>query len=418
VFDVKDLYAPLAKNGTPPYFHKNPPHIKFDFDQGSPSREVFPVDDLLRIAQDVFARGGAGVLDYNDMQYGYADITMGYTPLREQLRDFLELREGREQHPDGIIVTNGSVQALALAANAFLSTGDAAFVEGATFPFGLRYFNQTGATVFPVQMDRQGLIPEDFEAQIAAARKQGLRPKLIYTISTFHLPTGTVLPLERRQRLLEIASANDMLIIEDAIYSPFRYSGEPVPSIYSLDTEGRVIQSDSFAKTVAPGTRIGWMAGSPDAILALAMVRQDLGPNQWLGRIMEQYLREGLMPAQIQRSIDAYRPKRDATAAALKRYCGEHVDFLIPDGGYYFWVELDEGIDWPLVQAHAFDRGIAMRPGEMFMGSTNGRGYVRLAFTEPTIEQTEDGMKEFGASIDAAVAGEPSKTPVAGYASI
>ncbi|MCU1514733.1 MAG: hypothetical protein JWO10_1823 [Microbacteriaceae bacterium] len=419
LFEVSDLFAPLAKNGTPPYFHRNPPHIKFDFDQGSPSSEVFPVADLSRISDEILARDGKTALDYMDPNYGYADITIGWTPLREQIAGFVESRNpGVTQSPDGIIVTNGSVQALALAATAYLSTGDAVFVEGASFPFGLRYFQQTGATTFGIAMDHQGLLIDSLADAIAEAKSQGLRPKMIYTIASFQLPTGTVLPLERRKQLLDLANLHNMLVIEDAIYSPFRYSGEPVTSLYSLDTEGRVIQSDSFAKTVAPGTRIGWMAGSPEAILALAMVRQDLGPNQWVGRVMEQYVREGLMPAQIQRSIDNYTPKRDATAAALKKYCGDHVTFHTPDGGFYFWVELEDGIDWPLVQAHAYDRGIAMRPGEMFSGQTNGRGFVRLAFTSPSIAEIEDGMQAFGASIDATLAGERPSIEPTGYAKL
>ncbi|HVW42360.1 MAG TPA: PLP-dependent aminotransferase family protein [Amycolatopsis sp.] len=400
MFDLTSQFSPLADAGDPPYFHKNPPHINFDFDQGTPDPATFPTEDLTRLAARVIAEDGPECLNYMDPRYGYGDIAMGWSPLREQIANLLEERDGQRPDHDGIIVTGGSVQGIALAGNAFLSAGDAAFVEAATFPFALRYFAQTGATVLPVTVDEQGMDVDRLADAIEQAARDGLRPKMVYTIPTFQLPTGTELSLERRHALLALADTHDLVILEDNIYAALRYEGEPLPTLRSLDTEGHVLQSDSFAKTVAPGTRLGWVTGPKDGILGLAKVRQDLGANQWISKIMTRYLAEGLLPPQVARAVDRYRPKRDVTADALTEHCGRWVSYRLPHGGFYFWLELADGLDWEQVARQMFDRGIAMRPGEMFMGQTAGRSHLRMAFAHMPEDSIRKGLMEFGAVLD------------------
>jgi 2-aminoadipate transaminase len=396
MFDIKELYSPLARSGEPPYFHKNPPHIVFDFDQGTPDPKTFPAADLVRLAEGVIERDGPAVLDYMDHAYGYGDVTMGWTPLREQIAAYIERRDGRKLAANGVIATNGSVQAIALVATAYLSEGDAVFVEAASFPFGMRYMAQAGAEVVPVAVDGDGMNVDALIVAVDEAKQRGLRPKMIYTIATHQLPTGMVLSLERRRQMLALALEREMLIVEDNVYAAFDYDGQAPPTLLSLDDQGIVIQTDSFSKVVAPGTRVGWAAGTEEAIFGLAMVRQDLGANQWISKVMTDYLAEGLLERQIESVNTVYREKRDVVARELDAHCKPWVDYRFPHGGFYFWLDLAEDVPWERVQELAYEKGIAMRPGEMFMGKGDGRGHLRMSYVHLPVAEIESGIQTFG----------------------
>ena len=394
-FDARTLWNATAGTLDPPYFFKNPPHITYDFDQGTPDPTLFPLDDFTRISRQVIDRDGPPAMDYHD-DYGYKAMFLGWDPLREQIAQYLSLRESRVPEIDEIIVVNGSAQGVGLAGNLFLERGDAVVVEAATFPFALKYFAQAGATIFAADIDADGLDPASVEEQLKAAKQQGLRPKMIYTIPTGQLPTGTIMPLERRRRLLEVASEWNLIVVEDCIYTPFQYEGEKLPSLWSLDTEGRVLQSDAFSKTIAPGTRLGWMIGSVSAVTGLATVRQDLGASKWLERILHQYLSEGLLPPHIERSVDSYRVKRDQVEAALKEHCGDYLSWNTPKAAFYYWLRLDEAVDWEHVRDEMYNSGIAMRPGERFVGHDEGPKHLRMAWAHLPIEEAVAGIATFG----------------------
>src|SRR6185437_9130672 len=177
-----------------------------------------------------------------------------------------------------------------------------------------------------------------------------------------------------------------LIVLEDNVYGDLRYSGDPIPTLLSLDRAGRVLQAHSFSKVVMPGLRLGWMAGTPAAIAPLAAVRQDLGVSQWTSRAMTLYLQRGRLDAHIEEVKDHYRSKRDLVADLLREHCEPYVSFRVPDGGYFMWVNLADGVDWEKAQTYAMENGVAFRPGERFMGpdrKETGKGHFRLAFSHP-----------------------------------
>lgn len=394
--DLSRKFGQLITRGEAAYFHKNPDHITFDFDQGTPDPELFPLTDLLRIAGEVTAREGAASFDYFDKRYGYKAMFLGWDPLREQIASYVGQHSGRTPDIDDIIVVNGSAQGIALAANLFLDANDAVFVEAATFPYALKYFQQAGARVFPVEVDADGLDPDALARQLQRARSEGAPPKLVYLIPTGQLPTGTVMPLERRRRILDLASEWDLVIIEDNIYAPFQYDGDPVPSLWSLDTEGRVLQSDAFSKTIGPATRIGWMTSNSVVAEGMARVRQDIGTSLWLMEILAQYLGEGLLEPHIAQSLGVYRAKRDAVEAALTASCRDLVSWTPPKAAFYYWMRLSDGVDWEYVRQEMFDAGVAMRPGERFLGDAGDGKFLRMAFVHLPTETAVSGIRLFG----------------------
>jgi len=392
VFDPAGLSSAAAKASDPPYFHRQPRTIKYDFDQGIPDASTYPKDLLLQLASETIEEPFA--LDYH-ARMDYIDMSLGDTDLREQLAAYIDRRDGARPDPEGIMIVHGSGHGLSLIARAYLETGDAVFVEAATFPFGLRYFASTGATIVPVAMDGDGMCTDALETAIAKARDDGLRPKLVYVIATHQLPTGAVLSLTRRHQLLEMAGRHDLLIHEDNVYREHG-PGSEIPTLLSLDRTGRVFQTDSFAKTVAPAIRIGWVVASPQAIVPLAKVREDLGASMWLQRMMVKYLSQGHHEKHIAEIRAGYAQKRKIATQALRDYCTPEISFTEPQGGWYYWLELGENIDWDDVQAECGRRGIAMRPGEMFTNDANGKPHMRLAVGHVEPDVIVEGIKTLG----------------------
>jgi 2-aminoadipate transaminase len=409
--DAKSLYSDLAQDGPPLFFPDPPAPVTFNFDQGIAAEETFPIEDLKRLAGEVLDRDGARALEYISFDYdastenivylsSYIELVLGHTGLRRELAAWI----GATQRvsgldPDSFILTSGSVQAIALAVNAFVNPGEGVLVEAATFPYAMRFMQMRGADIRTVDIDREGIVVESLEQRLREMRRDGVRPKLLYVIPTFQLPTCAVVPEARRRRLLELAAEHELVVLEDSIYADLRYEGEPVPSLLSLDESGLVIQSHGFSKVLAPALRLGWMCGPPAMIEALAAVRQDLGVSQWMARLMERYLAEGLLDDHIAGANAVYRRKRDVAVAALREHCGEWVDFEVPQGGFYLWVRLRDGVDWEAAQHAAGMGGVFCRPGERFMGRADGARYLRLAFSHAPEHELRRGIEVLGQAI-------------------
>jgi 2-aminoadipate transaminase len=189
--------------------------------------------------------------------------------------------------------------------------------------------------------------------------------------------------VSRRHQLLDLAKQHGFVIVEDEVYGDLRFAGEPLPTLLSLDDSGLVIQCGSFSKIVAPGLRLGWMAGDPRAIAGLAAVRQDLGVGQWLARVMDEYMAEGLLEPHLEKAREIYRRKAMIAVKAMREHCAPYVKFREPRGSFYLWVEIDNRIDWARAARLAEREGIFFRPGERFMGEPDGRQFLRLASCAP-----------------------------------
>jgi 2-aminoadipate transaminase len=174
--------------------------------------------------------------------------------------------------------------------------------------------------------------------------------------------------------------------------------------LFSLDDTGLVLRIQSFSKILAPGLRLGWVTGHPEVVAALSSVRGDLGVSQWTARIMAAFIREGLLDPHIAMVNQLYREKRDLTAAALREHCGDYVRFDTPPGGFFFWAELSSEVDGAAVGERALADGVACRPGERFFGdSESGAQYLRIAFSQVSMEEIERGIAALGKAITASV---------------
>ena len=192
---------------------------------------------------------------------------------------------------------NGSAQGLATLAATFCEPGDGVVVEALSFPFMVGYLAATGAEMTTVPVDDDGMDVDALEKAFDTFEERGIRPKLVLTIPTYQVPTGTCMPLRRREQLVDLIGRRGVVVVEDNCYYDIHYEKPPPPTLLSLDVSGLVVQSDSFSKILAPGLRMGWVAGIPEALAAVATARQDLGVSQWLARALELYVGDGRLDA-------------------------------------------------------------------------------------------------------------------------
>ncbi|WP_116366535.1 PLP-dependent aminotransferase family protein [Parahaliea mediterranea] len=397
---LKALFAERAGSGEPFVFPGPDVPIVFNFDQGLAAPETFPIDQLLRLSRKIFDEDGSSPLDYFDPQVGYEELVYGSRRLREALARRYCLKHRQGMAASNFILTSGSVQGIALAAAAFINPGDTVIVEAASFPYAISYFEAAGANIVCVPVDEHGMDVDAVERVASEVTRQGQKLKLVYTISTFQMPTGVVMSLERRERLLALAETFDFIVHEDYVYGELRFEGQALPSLLSLDTRGRVIHDNSFSKTLAPGLRIGWMTGDEAMINAMASVRQDLGVSQWMARLAQAFLDEGLFDEHLDNVNAIYRQKRDVAIEAVQKHCANYLKFRKPEGSFYLWLEVDQRVDWERAAHLAAQEGIFFRPGERFETAGDGRRFIRLAYGRVSHEVIEGGIAKLGDILD------------------
>jgi 2-aminoadipate transaminase len=369
--------------------------VRFSFDSGHPPVETHPVADLTQLATELLAE------THEVLEYGSSPA------LRSQLASWVGARQGLSGlDARNVTLALGGTQAIALVVAAFLEPGDVALIEALTFPYANRFMLQRGVDVRRMELDRDGIVMESLERQLAGLRRDGRPARLLYTIPTYHLPTGAVLPLARRQRLLELAAEYNLAVLEDAVYSDLQYDGEPnPPSLLHLDRDERVVQIHSFSKILVPGLRLGWACGPAPLIDGLNAQRLDLGVSQWLSAIMARYLERGLLDPHIEELRCVLLRKRDLAIGAMREHCASWTEFDVPTGGFYLWVAIDERVDLDQAKQAAALRGVRFRADDAFVYAGGARRHFRIPFASVTDHDLVDGIRIVGEELGRSVVG-------------
>jgi DNA-binding transcriptional MocR family regulator len=342
------------------------------FARGAPSLDIIPVDDLRQAAQAAFDADPKGTFSYG--------TAGGYGPLR----DWIAERHGvdREQ----VLATNGSMQADAFLFQLKVRKGDTVVVEAPTYDRTLLALRELEADILMIPLEDDGI---DVDA-LALTLEQGARPKLAHIIPNFQNPAGVTLSLDKRRRLIELATHYDFTIFEDDPYGELRFEGESLPTMLELDTENRVVYASSYSKTVCPGIRVGYLVG-PKATIAAVEQRATatyISPNMVAQSIVAEFCRSGALDRSIEAVKVALHERRDATAAALERELPD-ARFTSPEGGYFLWVTLPEDADVDALAAAARDRGVIFVKGTDFGGGLNT---FRLAYSGVTPDEISEGI--------------------------
>ena len=351
---------------------------------GMPYLQGLPLDLLGDLAKTLITTRGQTALQYGSAQ--------GDETLREQILDVMQL-EGIDAHPDDIVVTTGSQQALDLVVRIFVNPGDVVVAEAPSYVGALGVFQAAQAEVVHTPLDPAGLVPAALEETLAALAHAGRRVKLLYTVPNFHNPAGVTLSAERRPQVLEIARRYGVLVLEDNPYGLLGFEGDPIPALRSLDPDG-VVYLGSFSKTFAPGYRVGW-AVAPHAIrekLVLASESAILCPSNAAQLAISTYLASCDWRAQIKAFRELYRERRDAMVGALAEHLPD-ASWTVPDGGFYTWVRLPAGLDAKAMLPRAVTARVAYVPGTAFYADGRGGEHMRLSYCFPTPERIREGVR-------------------------
>jgi DNA-binding transcriptional MocR family regulator len=360
------------------------------FAGGLPAPELFDAPGL----REAFATALADDAYGRTLQYS---TTEGDPTLRRAIAARLG-RRGLPTDPDDVLVTSGSQQALTLIAAVLLEPGDTVLVEEPSYLAALQCFQMAGARVVPVPCDDDGLDPD---AVAALARRE--RPKLLYTVPTFHNPTGRTLPLARRAALAQAAARVGLWIVEDDPYGELRYRGEPIAPVASLPgAEDRTIALSTLSKVLVPGLRIGWLRAPAALRRALVVAKQaaDLHTSTIDQAAAAHWLATCDLDAHIAGLRAAYGPRRDALVDGLPGTLPEGSRWTRPDGGMFVWVRLPDGWDADALLQAALEREVAFVPGWPFYAGPPDRATLRLSFTTHTEAEIAEGLGRLGAAVD------------------
>jgi 2-aminoadipate transaminase len=364
---VRDILALTARPGV------------ISFAGGLPAPELFDTAGLAEAFAAALADGG------RTLQYS---TTEGDPELRAAIAARLSAR-GLPTEPDEVLVCSGSQQALTLAATVLIEPGDTILVEEPSYLAALQAFSLAGARVVPVACDDDGLDPD---AVAAAARRH--RARALYTIPTFHNPTGRTLPLDRRVALAAVAEECGLWLLEDDPYGELRYRGEPLPSLATVGAQDRTLCLSTLSKVAAPGLRIGWVR-TPAALrssLVVAKQAADLHSSTIDQAAAARWLAAVDLDAHIEGLRAAYGARRDALLDRLADALPPGSMHNRPDGGMFVWARLPEGWDAEELLGRALERDVAFVPGYPFFAGPPDRATLRLSFTTHPPEEIAEGL--------------------------
>jgi DNA-binding transcriptional MocR family regulator len=358
---------------------------------GMPNLSALPMEMMASVVQKLISENGAEALQYGSGQ--------GHPRLREQICDIMAL-EGIRAHPDDVVVTTGSQQALDLISRIFLDPSDVVLVEAPSYVGALGTFHQYEAKIVHVAMDQDGLIPEALREAITATRAAGRKIKFLYLIPNYQNPAGVLLTADRRTEILTICREEKILVVEDNPYGLLGFEKASPNAMRAEDSEN-VIYLGSFSKTIAPGFRIGW-ALVPQSLkekLVIASESSILCPSNFTQLAISSYLADQPWRDQIASFAKLYKVRRDAALESLEAHFPKSATWTKPAGGFYIWVTLPPEIDTNALMPKAIVAKVAYVPGTAFYADGFGSWSMRLSYCHPTPERIKEGIKALGGVI-------------------
>ncbi|TSA20296.1 MAG: PLP-dependent aminotransferase family protein [Actinomycetales bacterium] len=358
---------------------------------GMPNLSAFPMEMMASVVEKLIRDNGQEALQYGSGQ--------GHPKLREQICDVMAL-EGIRAHPDDVIVTTGSQQALDLISRIFIDPGDVVLVEAPSYVGALGTFHQYEAKVVHVAMDNNGLIPIALREAITATRATGRKIKFLYLIPNYQNPAGVLLTAERRTEILEICRDESIFVIEDNPYGLLGFE-RPSPNAMRAEDSENVLYLGTFSKTIAPGFRIGW-ALVPQALkekLVIASESSILCPSNFTQLAISNYLSDQPWRDQITSFAQLYKIRRDVMLETLEATFPAGATWTKPGGGFYVWVTLPPEIDTKALMPKAIVSKVAYVPGTAFYADGFGSWSLRLSYCFPSPERIREGVKSLAGVI-------------------
>lgn len=375
---IRELFKLLGKPGI------------ISFAGGFPDSAMFDVTGIAEAANKALTQEPGSAL-----QYG---ATEGYEPLRKQLAAFMAQKGVQNVAPEQLIVTTGSQQALDLIGKTLIDPGSKVIVEGPTFLATIQCFRLYGADLVSAPIDADGVQVDELEKLIKEHK-----PKFIYLIPTFGNPSGGLLSLERRKRVLELAVKYQTLVVEDDPYGDLYFNAAPPPSLLALSHEvpgsrDWLVHCGSLSKVLSPGLRVGWMVAPAELLARAVMCKQfsDAHTSTFAQATAAQYLAGGHMPATLARVRKVYGARAQTMCDALRSELGDAIDFVTPQGGLFVWARLTgangKTKDGATFARQAIEKGVAFVPGAPFYCANPDLSTLRLSFATADEDRIREGI--------------------------
>jgi DNA-binding transcriptional MocR family regulator len=357
---------------------------------GMPYVHALPKDLISRSFETLMADRGDLAIQYSGGQ--------GDLKLRDQVRELMAL-EGIKSSVEDIVMTTGSQHGLDLISGLFLDKGDVVLAEGPSYVGAIGIFRHYEAHIEHVETDHDGIQPDALKETIARLKTQGRKIKFLYLVPNFANPSGVTLADKRRAKIVEICRGNKILILEDNPYGLLYFDKKVPDALRSIDDN--VVYLGSFSKILAPGFRVGYVL-APPAIrekLVLAQESAILCPSMFSQSMISEYLSNSDWQGQIDTFRVVYRERRDAALEAMSEYLPK-LSTTQPDGGFYLWITLPDGIDSKAMLPLAVKELVAYTPGTAFYGDGTGQNKLRVCYSFPTPENIKVGIKRLATVIN------------------
>jgi DNA-binding transcriptional MocR family regulator len=364
---------------------------------GHPDASTLPVEDLCTAAGTVLQ----GQLSRLALAYG---AEQGAPVLIEHLVNKLNREERLGLTHDNLMVVAGSTAAMDMIARLYAGRDGAVLVEAPTYHDALHVFRDHGADLRGVPVDKEGMIVEALQVQLAALRQDGKATRLLYTVPNFQNPTGVTLTTARREAILKLAHEHRFLIVEDDVYRDLVFEGNVPPSFYALANGRGVLRIGSFSKILAPGLRVGWLIAEPEHIercVDCGVMQMGGGASPFAAHVVAEYCRAGHLEPHIVELRQVYRQRCEVTLQALEYHMPAGVTWTHPRGGFFVWLTLPEGIQIGLLRETARAQGVLFVPGTGFFAKGGGERNLRLAFSFVPLDEIERGVTILAQAIHA-----------------
>ena len=359
------------------------------FAGGLPAPELFPVDELAVVAEELLKQEGRKLLQYA--------TTEGLPALREKISARMKAKYNTEVTPDEILITTGSQQCLDFAGKLFLNPGDVVLCESPSYLGALNAFEAYEPEFVEVPTDDGGLIPEELDKILATTKKC----KFIYVIPDFQNPTGRTWSMERRQKFMEVVNKYELPVLEDNPYGELRFEGEIFPSLKSMDTKGLVMFLGTFSKIFCPGLRLGWVAAKPEVLSEFIKIKQsaDLHTSNFDQGLANAYIEKYDLDAHVEKIKDLYRHRRDLIVESLEKFMPEGVEWTHPAGGLFLWLTFPEGVSAAAVFAKSIEKKVAGVTGDAFFPNGKTDKNMRINYSNMPDDKIVEGIKRMAEAI-------------------
>jgi 2-aminoadipate transaminase len=364
-----------------------------NFNHGWTNEQYLPADEVTRACEEVLSTNHGLALQYTPRK--------GIEDVRETIAEYMTAEFDISADTENIMVTTGAKQGIDLICKLFLDPGDTVAVTTPTYATGISIFETHEAEFLEIPMDEDGMIVDRLAAEIDALREQGKDlPKFIYDVPEFHNPTGITMSRERREQLIDLAEDHEIMILEDDPYRRLRVEGEPVPAIKSLTDSDLVTFLGTYSKLVCPGIRVGWMVADETIVNRLPKFKEDGGTSGLNQLVISQLHEKGYLQEREEEFRRFLHSQRDKVVDSIREHLPSANIHHVPEGGFYLWLELPDGVDSTKLTHYAKESGVLFMPAEAYYPTDGPQNYLRLALAYEDVDEIESGIKRIADALE------------------